>query len=27
VAVCGDWCQRGTLEGAWLSGQQAASYF
>lgn len=27
LAVCGDWCLRGTLEGAWLSGQQAASYF
>ena len=27
LAVCGDWCQHGTLEGAWLSGQQAASYF
>lgn len=24
LAVCGDWCVKGTVEGAWLSGQEAA---
>ena len=22
--ACGDWCQSGRLEGAWLSGREAA---
>lgn len=26
LAVCGDWCLKGTVEGAWLSGQQAAKH-
>ncbi|WP_157729837.1 NAD(P)/FAD-dependent oxidoreductase [Bacterioplanes sanyensis] len=25
LTVCGDWCDRGAVEGAWLSGQQAAN--
>ncbi|MCF5443365.1 FAD-dependent oxidoreductase, partial [Pseudomonas syringae] len=24
IYVCGDWCLSGRVEGAWLSGQEAA---
>lgn len=24
LAICGDWCQQGSVEGAWISGQKAA---
>ncbi|MDF1764503.1 MAG: FAD-dependent oxidoreductase [Oleibacter sp.] len=27
LAVCGDWCQSGSIEGAWLSGLAAAQPF
>lgn len=27
LAVCGDWVDQGAVEGAWLSGQQAAQQF
>ena len=26
LALCGDWCHSGSLEGAWLSGRQAAHW-